>query len=109
MFNIRTCKEQKQLNRDLQNESLEMQQQAIAAMPQLQDKIIENSKMELKENAQSSWDIKLERVILADVSLNIDSTDGAMLVGGQPLIDALHVEQMHAWQASAITTTFKIG
>ena len=34
--------------------------------------------------------------------LDIDATDGALLVGGQPLVDTLNVEQMHAWQPPAI-------
>ena len=34
--------------------------------------------------------------------LDIDATDGALLVGGQPLVDTLNVEQMHARQPPAI-------
>jgi len=33
------------------------------------------------------------------VGFDVDATDGAVLVGDQPLIHAVRVEEVHAWQA----------
>lgn len=42
----------------------------------------------------------LETSVLVEMGLDVDATYGAVFVGGQPLVHALHVEQVHARQAS---------
>lgn len=38
----------------------------------------------------------LEGGVFVETSLDIDAADGAVLVGAQPLVHALHVKQVHA-------------
>lgn len=51
-MNFRTCNIQKQLNHDLQQESLELQQRAIITSPQLEEKLKQDSAKD-KSNAKT--------------------------------------------------------
>lgn len=38
--------------------------------------------------------------ILAFVCFDVNATNGTMLIGGQPLINTVHMKQMHAWKTT---------
>lgn len=51
-FFCRACNTQKQLTHELQQESLELQQQAIISSPHLEEKLKNNSENDKKKNVE---------------------------------------------------------
>lgn len=45
--------------------------------------------------------------IFVEASFDVDTTNGTVFVGDKPLIDAVHMEEMHTWKSPDIIFNFK--